>query len=194
MIIAASLPELPAKKIERYTSQMGLSEYDAILLSSEKEVAIYFDELCTLTTLYKAAANWVIGPVRSYLHESTARHISDFPISAKVLSELIGMVDSGKLNYSIAAHQVFPELIKNPGRSATETANSLQVIIDTDEDELTQLIEDILNNYPDKVKDYQNGKKGVLGLFMGDLMKVSKGKINPQTASKLIINKLESKT
>lgn len=191
--LAASLPELPASKISRYISKMGLSEYDAILLSSEKEVAVYFDELCTLTGLYKAAANWIIGPVRSYLNENTERHILDFPVKTKTLAELIEMIDSGKLNYSIAAQQVFPELVKNPEHSAAETANALQVLIDTDEDELGQLIENVLSSYPDKVLEYQNGKKGVLGLFMGDLMKLSKGKINPQTASKLIINKLENK-
>ena len=191
--LAATLPELPASKVVRYTSVMGLSEYDSILLSSEKELALYFDELCKLTKLYKAAANWVIGPVRSYLNENPDMPVSDFPIKAKTLAELIGMIDSGKLNYSVAAQQVFPELIKSPGCSAAEAANSLEVLIDKDENELDQLIEDVLSKYPDKVREYQNGKKGVLGLFMGDLMKVSKGKINPQTANKLIINKLENK-
>jgi aspartyl-tRNA(Asn)/glutamyl-tRNA(Gln) amidotransferase subunit B len=65
-------------------------------------------------------------------------------------------------------------------------------LIDTDADDLNLLIEEVLNNYPDKVKEYQNGKKGVLGLFMGDLMKKTKGKINPQIASKLVIEKLEN--
>ena len=72
-------------------------------------------------------------------------------------------------------------------------ATSMQLLIDTAGDELSSLIEEILNSYPDKVKEYQNGKKGVLGLFMGDLMKKTKGKINPQVASKLVIDKLESK-
>ena len=73
-------------------------------------------------------------------------------------------------------------------------AVSLQVLIDTADDELSLLIEEVLSNYPDKIKEYHNGKKGVLGLFMGDLMKKTKGKINPQIASKLVIDKLESKT
>ena len=72
-------------------------------------------------------------------------------------------------------------------------AISMQLLIDTEGDELSLLIEDILSNYPDKVKEYHNGKKGVLGLFMGDLMKKTKGKINPQVASKLVIDKLEGK-
>lgn len=191
--LAAGLPELPAKKVERYISELGLSEYDAILLSSEKEIALYFDELCTYTGHFKAAANWVIGPLRSYLHE-THKHIADAGIQHKVLAELIGLIDSGKLNYSVAAHQVFPELINNPAFSAVQAATSLQVIIDTEDDDLSALIDEVLENYPDKIREYHNGKKGVLGLFMGDIMKRSKGKINPQTASKLVVEKLENKS
>jgi aspartyl-tRNA(Asn)/glutamyl-tRNA(Gln) amidotransferase subunit B len=190
--LAAELPELPSKKIERYTSLFGLSEYDAILLSSEQEIAIYFDELSSKTTHFKAAANWVIGPLRTYLHDNH-KHIAEFPVKPEQLADLISLIDKGKLNYSVAAHQVFPEMIKNPGLTAEEMATSMQLLIDTAGDELSSLIEEILNSYPDKVKEYQNGKKGVLGLFMGDLMKKTKGKINPQVASKLVIDKLESK-
>lgn len=191
--LAEELPELPAKKVERYRSVFGLSEYDAILLSSEKEIALYFDELSSYTEHYKAAANWVIGPLRSYLHDNH-KHIADFGIHPKVLAELISLIDSGKLNYSVAAHQVFPELIKNPAFSAEQAANSLQVLIDTGDDELQVIIDEVLNSYPDKIIEYHNGKKGVLGLFMGDIMKRSKGKINPQTASKLVVEKLENKS
>lgn len=191
--LAEELPELPAKKVERYRSLFGLSEYDAILLSSEKEIALYFDELSSYTEHYKAAANWVIGPLRSYLHDNH-KHIADFGIHPKVLAELISLIDSGKLNYSVAAHQVFPELIKNPAFSAEQAANSLQVLIDTGDDELQVIIDEVLNSYPDKIVEYHNGKKGVLGLFMGDIMKRSKGKINPQTASKLVVEKLENKS
>jgi aspartyl-tRNA(Asn)/glutamyl-tRNA(Gln) amidotransferase subunit B len=190
--LAAELPELPSKKIERYTTVFGLSEYDAILLSSEQEIANYFDELSSITTHFKAAANWVIGPLRTYLHDNH-KPITAFPLKPEQLSDLISLIDQGKLNYSVAANQVFPELIKNPGLTAEKVASSMQLLIDTEGDELSLLVDEILNSYPDKVKEYQNGKKGVLGLFMGDLMKKTKGKINPQLASKLIIDKLESK-
>jgi aspartyl-tRNA(Asn)/glutamyl-tRNA(Gln) amidotransferase subunit B len=188
--LAKSLPELPSKKIERYMLSFGLSEYDANLLSSEKDIADYFDELVIWNNHYKAAANWVIGPLRSYIQESGIR-ISDFKLEPKRLAELIQLVDSDKLNYSVAANKVFVEMINNPGISAEQTAISLQVLIDTNEDDLALLIEQVLNAFPDKVKEYKQGKKGVLGLFMGDLMKKSKGKINPQIANKLIIEMLD---
>lgn len=189
--IAETLPELPASKINRYQSEMALSEYDAILLSSEKEIAVYFDELCSFTSHYKAAANWVIGPLRSYLHESGS-HLSDINVSPERLSGLILLIDQGKLNYSVASHKVFPEMLK-ASVSAEEAAMKLQVLIDTDDNELSRLIDEVIEKFPDKVKEYNQGKKGVLGLFMGDLMKRSNGKINPQTATKLVVEKLESK-
>lgn len=189
--IAQTLPELPASKISRYQSEMALSEYDAILLSSEKEIAVYFEELCSFTSHYKAAANWVIGPLRSYLHESGS-HLSEINVSPEQLAGLILLIDQGKLNYSVASHKVFPEMLKS-SVSAEEAALKLQVLIDTDDNELGRLIDEVIEKYPDKVKEYNHGKKGVLGLFMGDLMKRSNGKINPQTATKLVIEKLESK-
>ena len=189
--IAASIPELPAAKIKRYTSEFGLSEYDAIIISSEKDTAGYFDELASHTKNYKAAANWLIGPVRSYLSEHN-KAVSEFGISALNLAGLIDLIESGKLNYSVAAQKVFPAMILN-ALSAELTANMLELMIDTDDAELSKIIEEVLGNYPDKVREYHNGKKGVLGLFMGDIMKKSKGKINPQVASKIVIEKLDNR-
>ncbi len=191
--IAATIPELPAKKIDRYMAEFGLSEYDSQILSAEKETALFFEELVSHTNNYKAAANWLIGPVRSYLNDQN-KTISEFSISPSKLSGLINLVDSGKLNYSVAAQKVFPEMILKPDLPAEAVATAMEALIDTADDELSSIIEEVLGNYPDKVKEYQNGKKGVLGLFMGDIMKRSKGRINPQTASKLVVEKLESKT
>ena len=191
--IARSIPELPARKIERYTSTLGLSEYDATILSSEKDIALYFDELSTYVSNYKAAANWVIGPLRSFLNDAGIS-INRCGVQPRLIAELIELIDNGKLNYSVAANKVFPELLKNPKQSAEEAAGSLQLLIDTGDDELSLLIDEVLGNYPDKIKEYNSGKKGVLGLFMGEIMKRSKGKINPQRTSKLEIQKLENKT
>ncbi len=189
--IKANLPELPAKKTERYISAMNLSEYDALLLSSEKEISVYFDDLINHTSNYKAAANWIIGPVKSYLNDTNIL-ISDFVIKPVALATLINLTDSGQLNYSVAAQKVFPALTESPDLPVKQVAIQLKVLIDTDDEELNLIIDEVLKSYPDKVKEYQNGKKGVLGLFMGDIMKRSKGKINPQSTSELVIEKLKN--
>lgn len=188
--LAKTLPELPSKKIERYTTSFALSEYDSVLLASDKDIADYFDELVIWNNNYKAAANWVIGPLRSYLQENEIS-ISDFKLKPNTLAGLIQLIDTGKLNYSVAANKVFPALIENPNSSAEQIAQSLELLIDTKDEVLGLLIDEVLNAYPDKVKEYKQGKKGVLGLFMGELMKKSKGKINPQIANGLIIEKID---
>lgn len=188
--LAKTLPELPSKKIERYTTSFALSEYDSVLLASDKDIADYFDELVIWNNNYKAAANWVIGPLRSYLQENEIS-ISDFKLKPNTLAGLIQLIDTGKLNYSVAANKVFPALIENPNSSAEQIAQSLELLIDTKDEDLGLLIDEVLNAYPDKVKEYKQGKKGILGLFMGELMKKSKGKINPQIANGLIIEKID---
>lgn len=190
--IAASIPELPAEKVHRYMSRLALSEYDATILASDKDIACYFDELISHTANYKAAANWMIGPVRSFLQENNIA-ITVLSVKPSDLADLITLIDSGKLNYSVAAQKVFPGMAGQPGASAEAVANSMQLLIDTADDELGLLIDEVLGNYPEKVKEYHNGKKGVVGLFMGDIMKKSKGKINPQAASKLVVEKLENR-
>lgn len=189
--LANSLPELPSKKIERYMESFSLSEYDAVLITSEKDLAEYFDDLIQLNNNHKAAANWLIGPIRTYLQDACI-NIKDFKVSPQKIADLIQLIDDGKLNYSVAANKVFPALVENNNLSAEQAAVALHALIDTNDDELSLLIDEVLNSYSDKVKEYKQGKKGVIGLFMGELMKKSKGKINPQIANKLIIEKIEN--
>ena len=184
------LPELPEMKINRYVNHLGLSEYDAYVLTSEKELAEYFDELVKFTKNYKFAANWMMGTVKSYLNSNNIS-IGSFSIKPKILGQLIDFIDSGKINNSVASQQIFPALLENPNVTVENIAKQLNVLIDDSGDGLDDLISEVLSKYPDKVKEYHNGKKGVVGLFMGEIMKKSKGKINPQDANKLVLQKLE---
>jgi aspartyl-tRNA(Asn)/glutamyl-tRNA(Gln) amidotransferase subunit B len=184
------LPELPEMKINRYVNHLGLSEYDAYVLTSEKELAEYFDELVKFTKNYKFAANWMMGTVKSYLNSNNIS-IGSFAIKPKILGQLIDFIDSGKINNSVASQQIFPALLENPNVTVENIAKQLNVLIDDSVDGLDDLISEVLSKYPDKVKEYHNGKKGVVGLFMGEIMKKSKGKINPQDANKLVLQKLE---
>src|SRR5688572_7121118 len=106
--IQATMPSLPRDLYNKYITQLNLPEYDAHVLTDSKDVALYFEELCKLTQNYKAASNWVMGPVKSYLNELSLS-ADEFPISPKVLVELITLVEGGKLNFSVASQRVFPE-------------------------------------------------------------------------------------
>ncbi|TZF83717.1 Asp-tRNA(Asn)/Glu-tRNA(Gln) amidotransferase subunit GatB [Pedobacter sp. BS3] len=186
-----SLPELPEQRIARYMADYGLSEYDANLLTIEREVAEFYEELITHTSNYKAAANWTIGPIQSYLNEGNTS-ISELPVKTSVIAQVIALVDNGKINNTAAVQQLFPALIRQPETPVERLMHDLNLLIDTNEDELLQFINEALAQYPDKVVEYNKGKKGVLGLFMGEVMKRSKGKIDPKTANKLMVQKLEA--
>jgi aspartyl-tRNA(Asn)/glutamyl-tRNA(Gln) amidotransferase subunit B len=171
-------------------NEYKLSSYDAHVLTDSKDVAMYFEKVCSLTQNYKSASNWVMGPVKSYLNE-LALSAEEFPIAPALLVELMDLVDAGKVSFSVASQRVFPELFKNPSRSALEIAQRLNLIQDSSEDSMLPIIDQILKEFPLKVEEYKSGKKGIVGMFMGELMKRSKGKADPKVANALITKKLE---
>jgi len=189
--IKSELPELPEERVKRYTETFGLSYYDACLLTSDKSVSDYFQEVVKFTDNYKSAANWVSGPIQSYLNENPKGNLS-IQVPAESIATIISLVDDKKINNTAATQQLFPELVKNPRMDVLDMVQELNLLIDTGGDELLQYIDQAISMYPDKVIEYNKGKKGVLGLFMGEVMKLSKGKIDPKTANKLVVEKLDS--
>lgn len=188
--IKATMPALPRELYNKYVNDFHLPPYDAHVLTDSKDVAMYFENVCKLTRNYKAASNWVMGPVKSYLNELTLS-ADEFPIAPKMLVELMDIVESGKVSFSVASQRVFPELLKSPSKSALEVAQQLNVIQDSNHDAMLPIIDQILKEFPLKVEEYKNGKKGIVGMFMGELMKRSKGKADPKVANELITKKLE---
>ncbi|MDN5284109.1 MAG: gatB [Mucilaginibacter sp.] len=190
--IRKTLPVLPNQLYHKYTETLGLSAYDASVITAERDLAFYFEEVIKYTNHYKHAANWLMGAVKSYLNDHDVT-ISNFGVTAKHLADLIKLVDTGVINNSVASHKLFPAMIKEPGKSPDDLAKELNLLISTDNDDVGRFIRDAIAKYPDKVVEYQKGKKGVLGLFMGEIMKSSKGKIDPQKTNQLLIKELESK-
>ena len=188
--IKATMPALPRELYNKYVNDFHLPQYDAHVLTDSKDVAMYFESVCKLTRNYKAASNWVMGPVKSYLNELTLS-AEEFPITPKMLVELMDIVESGKVSFSVASQRVFPELSKSPSKSALEVAQQLNVIQDSNHDAMIPIIDELLKEFPAKVEEYKNGKKGIVGMFMGELMKRSKGKADPKVANELITKKLE---
>jgi len=189
--IKQSLPALPQQLFNKYVG-LGLTEYDAAVITADKETALYFEELIKHTANYKAAAHLMMGAVKSYLNE-TGLSIADLNIDPIKLAGIIKLVDAGSVNNSVASHKLFPALLKSPGKSAEVVASELNLLITADSNEVSQYIQHALAKFPDKVIEYQKGKKGVVGLFMGEIMKVSHGKIDPQATNRLLIKELESK-
>jgi aspartyl-tRNA(Asn)/glutamyl-tRNA(Gln) amidotransferase subunit B len=189
--IRSSMPELPKALYHRYINQLELSVYDASVITADKDLVHYFEALIKLTSHYKSAANWIMGSVKSYLNDHSIS-INEFALKPAQLAGLIALVDSGKVSNSIAAHKIFPELIRHPEKSAVQIAEEQNLIIDENASDVSGFIKQALAKHPDKVIEYHKGKKGVLGLFMGEIMKLSKGKIDPKKTIQLLIEVLES--
>lgn len=189
--IKDTMPSLPGELFERFVVTYGLPEYDAGVLTDTKEIALYFEELCEQTSNYKAASNWMMGPVKSYLNELTLP-ITEFPISPKQLAGLIALVDEGKINFSVASQRIYPELIKNSSKSPLRIAQEMNLIQESDESSLKPIIQSVLAENTAKVEEYKSGKKGLMGMFMGQVMKKSQGKADPKVASKLLTELLEN--
>lgn len=187
--IKATMPALPNELHRKFTEDFGLSEYDANVLIETKPIALYFNELTSHTTNYKAASNWVTGDIKSYLNEF-AVHMEDFPVKASSMAELIALIDDGKISHSAASQKVFPEMCKDGNASPLKIAESLDLIQESDTGQLESYVDEAVAKYPEKVKEYQSGKKGLIGLFMGEVMKLSKGKADPKLANQLVREKL----
>jgi len=187
--IKKTLPPLPKELFKKFTTEFGLSEYDTNVIIEEKEIALYYNELCQYTKNYKAAANFVNGSVKSYLNEN-AIEMNQFSLSAKRLSELIKLVDEGKISNSVATQKVFGELVGNDF-SPEEIAKKNNWIQESNTDALQTFVQQALDKYPEKVEEYKSGKKGLIGLFMGEVMKLSRGKADPKVANQLVREALE---
>lgn len=191
--IRSSMPPLPRALREKYTRQLGLSEYDAAILTDDKDTALYYEAVLARTSNAKAAANWVMGDVRSWVNER-GLGMREFPISAERLAGLISLIDSGQVSHSSASQSIFPRMVEDKASSAEELALKHDLVQDTNLDVIVGLMREVMTKYPGKVAAYRNGNKGLLGLFMGEVMKGTRGKADPKRASEVVRQMLEKET
>ena len=187
--VKSLLPPLPKELYSKFTTEYGLSDYDTNILIDEKGIALYYNELCSHTKNFKSAANFVNGSVKSYLNEN-AVSISDFSISTEQLATLISIVDDERISTSVATSKVFPAMLSS-NKTAEEIATENNWVQESDSDALGEYITQAIAKYPEKVAQYKGGKKGLIGLFMGEVMKLSKGQADPKLANQLLKTELE---
>ena len=169
--IANQMPALPHVLFERYTKTYGLSDYDAYNITDQKGLALYYEALISETKNYKAAANWLMGEIKSYLNENGI-DISEFPIAPGRITALIALIDEGKISNSIAAQRLFPALFDS-SETPLEIAERLNLIQSSDSSVIEAFISTVIEQNQDEVARYRNGEKQLIGFFMGQLMKVS---------------------
>lgn len=188
--VKGKMPALPKELFARFTTQMSLNDYDAGILTDSKEVADYFLGICEHTRNYKAAANWTMGAIKGWVN-SNASHIEKFPISAATIASLIASIDAGTISFSVAEQKLFPALVEAPSKKVADLIEEMNLAQTGDDDTLMALIQEVLAQFPDKVAEYKSGKTGLLGMFMGQIMKKSGGKADPKKTNQLLAEALK---
>ena len=188
--VRSEMPALPRDLFLKYTNELKLSEYDAYNLTDSKDIALFYEDLISKTSNYKAAANWIMGDIKSYLN-ATGQEIDKFPISTKSIAALIALIDEGKVSSSLASQKLFPEMLKDQSKTPLAIAEELNLIQDSDEDSILGFIHNVIEQHPEEIERYKNGEKQLVGFLMGQLMRLSKGKADPKAANQLMRKTLD---
>ena len=189
--IKNNLPVLPAALQNKYVTYLHLSPYDAAVICDDREQAVFFDQVIQHTNNYKAAANWMMGPVKSHLNDNQLS-ITAFTLSPAQIAALVILVDGGKISFGVASSKLFTALLSEPDKDPFQTATALNLLQETDSISIEEWVNAVINKMPDKVAEYKSGKKGLIGLFAGEVKKISKGKADMQIVNKLLEQKLNS--
>ena len=186
-----SCPELADSKKDRYMNNFGLNEYDAGQLIMDKDISDYYDKASKHTKAYKILANWVNVDVISYLNNNNIS-IQSFPLSASRLAELVDMVSSNDVN-SNQAREIFNKMISD-NLSASEAKKALGIVSQISDDEfIKKVINEVLDEFPNSIVDYKEGKGRALGFMIGQVMKKTQGKVNPKLTNDLLLEELKKR-
>jgi|TARA_B100001971_G_C18254400_1_gene580792 aspartyl-tRNA(Asn)/glutamyl-tRNA(Gln) amidotransferase subunit B len=185
--IKKDLPELPDQKKNRFIKDYSLNSYEANVLVSEKEISDYFEEVVK-TSDKKLATNWIIGDLFASLNEKNIS-ISDSPVTAKKMAQLVDTISSGVIS-GRTAKEVF-EIMKETGEEPKNIIESKDLQQQSDPKELQRIIDKVLESNKDKVAQFKSGKNKLFGFFVGQVMKASGGKANPQLVNDILKKKLK---
>ena len=186
--IQASMPELPSQLEVRFMKAYELNEYDAKQLCDTTATATYFELITQHTIHYKAIVNWMMGPIKQYLNERQL-DFDQLTFDPTTFASLIELVQSGKVNFSVASSKLLPALLEQGG-DPLQLATSMNLIMVHDGDMLEKWVNEAIAAMPDKVVEYKKGKKGLIGLFVGEVKKRSKGQADPKLVTGLLEQKL----
>lgn len=183
-------PELASSKRNRYINDLKLSEYDADILLQDKAVSEYFDKTIKYNANPKLLVNWIMVDIASYLNKNNYS-ISDLKLSPEHLSDLVKLISEGKIS-SKQAKDVFLDIVET-NASPIDVANKLGIVQMSDENAIMDLVIEALNENPQAIEDFKNGKDRAVGFLVGQIMKKSRGKANPAMTSKLVIQELKKR-
>ena len=181
--IRKSMPELPEAKRQRYMS-LGLSEYDASVIVEQMPLALFFDKVIELGANPKTAVNFIMGEIAAYLKENKVE-ITETKLTPENLAELISLIEKGTISNNIGKQILVEEMITK-GEKASDIVEKKGLSQISDEGAIKEIVEKVVNAHPAEIEAYRNGKTNLLGFFVGQVMKETKGRANPKTVNELI--------
>ena len=180
--IKSEMPELPSQKRARY-QEIGLSEYDASVIVEQMGLALFFDKVLELGANPKTAVNFIMGEIAAYLKEDHIE-ITDTKLTPENLAELIALIEKGIISNNIGK-QIIIEMLKE-GTKASVIVEKKGLSQISDEGAIKELVQKVVDAHPNEVEAYKNGKTNLLGFFVGQIMKETKGRANPKTVNQLL--------
>jgi len=186
--IRASIPELPDARKARYTSEYGLPDYDAGVITSSKALADLFESALKHTSDAKAVSNWIMGDLLGYLN-SNGLELSEVKLTGQGLGEMINLIEKGTISSKIAK-TVFKEMLQS-GKLPQQIVEEQGLVQISDEGAILAIVKEVVANNPASVQDYKAGKDKAIGFLVGQVMKQSKGKANPGLVNKLLVEVLK---
>ena len=184
----SELPELPAAKRNRYSTELGLSIYDARVLTDESSMATYFEKVVNEGGAAKSSANWITGDLAAYT-KSNRLTFDQLPFQPNELAEMLKMIDNGEISGKIAK-EILPELLSKGG-SPKQLVQDRGLGMIGDPKVIEDIIDQLILKHPNEVESFRSGKKKLLGFFVGQLMKETKGKADPKLANQILNKKLQ---
>lgn len=186
--VAQAMPPAQKERIETLKSKYELSDYDAHLLAADVGLESYFKQLTQHTGNYKAAVNWVLNPVRNWLLEND-KAADELTVPPQAVATLIQLTDEKKITYGIAVQKVFPALLQDNTLYVEQYLEQHDLWLHEDGNAIDEWINAVLQKHPQKVQEFKKGKKGLIGFFVGEAMRLAKGKAD----AKLLTEKLNEK-
>jgi aspartyl-tRNA(Asn)/glutamyl-tRNA(Gln) amidotransferase subunit B len=188
--VKTEIPELPDARQKRYIENLGLPGYDAMVLTQSKKMSDFFEESLTKEADPKQVSNWLMGEVSAYLN-ANYKEIDEVPLTSEGLAKMIQLIEKGTISSKIAK-KVFKEMIENGG-DPEQIVKDKGLVQISDEGELLKIVTVIIDNNEQSVVDFKNGKDRAVGFLVGQIMKETKGKANPQMVNKLILEELNKR-
>jgi aspartyl-tRNA(Asn)/glutamyl-tRNA(Gln) amidotransferase subunit B len=188
--VKSAMPTLPKEIAANLVAELGITAAEAMVIADDKDLYAYYNAGQNAINNKKSLINWLLGGIRAILNDKQV-DIAAYPVSATQLAQVINLVDAKKISQQNALQQLLPALENNISTQVDDLAKQLNLLIEDDVDAITALVDDVLAKFSPQVEAYKKGKKGVLGLFVGEVMKLAKGKADAKKVNELIIDKLK---